>query len=55
MRFGEKKQVIQIKFGVPYFDVFDPRFADFYVPVAIRGAISFQAKSYKKFLKLYIN
>ncbi len=49
----EEKQVVQIKFGVPYFDVFDSRFPDFGVPVAVRGAVSFQIKSYKKLVKTY--
>ena len=49
----EKKQVVQIKFGVPYFDVFDSRFPDFGVPVAVRGVLSFQIKSYKKLVKTY--
>lgn len=45
--------IIQIKFGVPYFDVFDPRFLDFAVPVAVRGAISFKIADYKEFVKLH--
>ena len=32
---------VQIKFGIPYFDVFDPRFLDFGVPMAVRGTITF--------------
>ena len=35
-------RIIQIKFGVPFFDVYDPRFNDFGVPVAVRGTISFK-------------
>ncbi len=46
-----KTKTLQIKFGVPYFDLFDPRFEDFAVPVAVRGTISFQIKNFKKFLK----
>jgi membrane protease subunit (stomatin/prohibitin family) len=45
--------IIQVKFGVPYFDVFDPRFADFSVPVAVRGTISFMIVDYKAFIKLH--
>jgi membrane protease subunit (stomatin/prohibitin family) len=45
--------VIQVKFGVPYFDVFDPRFLDFAVPVAVRGTISFRLTDYKEFIKLH--
>lgn len=33
--------IIQIKFAVPYFDVVDPRYADFAVPVAAGGSITF--------------
>ena len=42
----------QIKFAVPYFDVFDPRFPDFAVPVAVRGSITFNLTDYKQFIKL---
>ena len=29
----------QINFAIPYFDVFDPRFTDYGVPVAVHGCI----------------
>ena len=45
-------RIIQVKFGVPFFDVYDPRFADFGVPVAVRGTISFQVQDYREFIKL---
>ena len=45
--------IIQIKFGVPFFDVYDPRFLDFGVPVAVRGSISFNITDYKSFIKLH--
>lgn len=45
-------RIIQVKFGVPFFDVYDPRFLDFGVPVAVRGTISFQIDNYKEFIKL---
>lgn len=45
-------RIIQVKFGVPFFDVYDPRFSDFGVPVAVRGTISFQIKDYREFIKL---
>lgn len=45
-------RIIQVKFGVPFFDVYDPRFADFGVPVAVRGTISFQIQDYREFIKL---
>jgi membrane protease subunit (stomatin/prohibitin family) len=45
--------IIQVKFGVPYFDVFDPRLMDFPVPVAVRGTITFKISDYKEFIKLH--
>lgn len=46
-------RIIQVKFGVPFFDVYDPRFADFGVPVAVRGTVSFRIDDYKEFIKLH--
>lgn len=46
-------QIIQVKFGVPFFDVYDPRFEDFGVPVAVRGTISFKISDYRQFIKLH--
>lgn len=46
-------RIVQTRFGVPFFDVFDPRFDDFSVPVAVRGTISFQIKDYREFIKLH--
>jgi membrane protease subunit (stomatin/prohibitin family) len=43
---------MQIRFGVPYFDVSDPRFLDFSVPMAARGTITFNITDYKGFIKL---
>ena len=43
---------VQIKFGIPYFDVFDPRFLDFAVPMAVRGTLTFNITDYKGFIKL---
>lgn len=45
-------RIIQVKFGVPFFDVYDPRLADFGVPTAVRGTISFQIRDYREFIKL---
>lgn len=45
--------IIQIKFGVPYFDVYDPRFLDFGVPITVRGSISFNITDYEAFIKLH--
>ena len=46
-------RIVQVKFGVPFFDVYDPRFDDFGVPVAVRGTISFQIADYREFIKLH--
>ncbi len=46
-------RLIQVRFGVPFFDVYDPRFMDFGVPVAVRGAISFSISDYREFIKLH--
>lgn len=45
--------LIQIRFGIPYFDVYDPRFLDFGVPMSVRGSISFKVSDYKAFIKLH--
>ena len=42
----------QIRFAVPYFDAFDPRFPDHGVPVAARGTITFNVTDYRNFIKL---
>lgn len=46
-------RIIQVRFGVPFFDVYDPRFADFGVPVAVRGTVSFRISDYREFIKLH--
>ena len=46
-------QIIQTKFAVPFFDVYDPRFDDFGVSVAVRGTISFKISDYRQFIKLH--
>lgn len=46
-------RIIQVKFGVPFFDVYDPRFDDFGVPVAVRGTVSFRISDYREFIKLH--
>lgn len=43
----------QIRFGIPYFDVFDPRFPDHGVPMSVRGTLSFSITDYKNFIKLH--
>lgn len=42
---------IQLKFAVPYFDVFDSELSEFSVPVAVRGSIDFNISDYKEFIK----
>lgn len=44
-------QNVQIKFGVPYFDVFDPRYPDLPIPLAVRGTITFNITDYKVFIQ----
>lgn len=46
-------RIIQVRFGVPFFDVYDPRFDDFGVPIAVRGTISFGISDYREFIKLH--
>lgn len=43
--------LIQTRFAVPFFDVADPRFLDYAVPVAVRGDIRFKITDYKEFIK----
>lgn len=45
--------ITQVRFAVPFFDVYDPRFVDFGVPVAVRGTISFRIADYRSFIKLH--
>ena len=45
--------VNQLRFAVPYFDVFDPRLPDHGVPMAVRGTITFNITDYKGFIKLH--
>ena len=43
---------VQIKFGIPYFDVFDNRFPDLGVPCTVHGMLTFNLTDYKNFIKL---
>lgn len=45
--------VNQVRFAVPYFDVFDPRLPDHGVPMSVRGTITFSIEDYKGFIKLH--
>ncbi len=42
----------QLRFAVPYFDVFDPRLPDHGIPMAVRGTMTFNIMDYKGFIKL---
>lgn len=42
----------QLRFGVPFFDVFDPRLPDHGVPMAVRGTMTFNLTDYQNFIKL---
>ncbi len=42
----------QLRFAVPYFDVFDPRLPDHGVPMAVRGTMTFNLTDYQNFIKL---
>ena len=46
-------QAVQIRFGIPYFNIVDPRFMDFEVPVAVRGSLTFGIDDYKQFIKCH--
>ena len=46
-------QTIQMKFAVPYFDVFDPNLPEYSVPVAVRGSIDFNINDYKEFIRIH--
>ena len=45
--------VVQVKFRIPYFDVFDPRFLDFPVPMAVGGTLTFNIADYRLFIKTH--
>lgn len=45
--------LIQAKFAVPYFDMFDPRFMDLAIPTAVRGSFSFGITNAREFVKLH--
>lgn len=45
--------ILQVPFGVPYFDLFDPRYQDYSVPVAVRGTTTFRIADYREFVKLH--
>ena len=46
-------QLLQVKIGVPYFDVADPRYPDRGVPTAVRGVMNFKIGSVDDFITKY--
>ena len=46
-------QILQVKIGVPYFDVADSRFPDRGVPTAVRGAMNFKIADIADFIEKY--
>lgn len=45
--------VIKMNFGVPYFDVSDPRFLDYVVPMSAGGSVTFNISDPKEFIKTH--
>ena len=46
-------QILQIRIGVPYFDVSDPRFPDRGVPTSVRGVINFKIADVFNFIEKF--
>lgn len=46
-------QIQQMKFGVPYFDMFDSSHPDIGIPTAVRGTLSFKITDYRRFIDLH--
>lgn len=46
-------QILQVKVGVPYFDVADSRFPDRGVPTSVRGVMNFKITDVDDFIKKY--
>lgn len=45
--------VIKMNFGIPYFDVPDPRYPDFVVPIAAGGSVTFSVEDPVRFIKTH--
>lgn len=45
--------IIQLPIGVPYFDIFDPNYDQYPIPVAVRGSLNFHITDYRHFIKVY--
>lgn len=51
--FINTSKIIHMYFGVPYFNIFDPRFLDFSISVAVHGGLNFHITNYQEFIKLH--
>ena len=50
--FINKGKATQLKWGIPWFDAFDPRFADIPVPVCVNGTITFEIADIRRFVEI---
>ncbi len=46
-------EIIQMRFGVPYFNIYDYRFPGEGIPIAVRGTINFKIADYREFVDLH--
>lgn len=46
-------KLIQLPFGIPYFDLYDPHFPDCPVPTAVRGVLNFNIDDILRFIELH--
>ena len=46
-------EIVQMKFAVPFFDLFDSSVPNVGVPVAVRGTINFRLEDYGRFVELH--
>ena len=46
-------KIIQISFAVPYFDVFDYKYKELSVPVAVHGKLTFNIADCEQFIRLH--
>ncbi|MGV3459605.1 MAG: SPFH domain-containing protein [Flavobacterium sp.] len=50
--FFNRQENTQVKFGIPYFDIFDNRFPELGIPCAVRGTLTFSITDILKFIRL---
>ena len=46
-------KIIQMRFVIPFFDVYDPSYPEYAAPVALRGTISYCIADYREFVRLH--